>query len=227
VVELEHLEPVDLVGPTKLGARPLGLREIVVSVGRLGIILLAGTIEDVKRVLPDRLQHPEARFVPQRRDLTQQALARQRVEPVEEIATRISGGGRDDGGRVQGESSAANGESPKECLLFRFQQRVVPIDRIAKRLLACGEVARTACKQAQPAAQPVEEDGWGQELDAHGRQLDGEGQAVEPMADFGDVASVRVGECEVGLDRACTLHEQPDGGVRRKLCDVGEVVELG
>ena len=62
---------------------------------------------------------------------------------------------------------------------------MAPGDRVAKRLLSRGEIARSTGQSRKPATETVAKRGWRKEFHPRGGQLDRQRQAVELADDLG------------------------------------------
>ena len=156
-----------------------------------------------------------------------EALVDQRRDPVENVDPEILPRIAHRFGRFQRPAVVEDGEPAEQSLLLGRQQAVTPVDRVAQRLLARGEIAGAAGKRQQASFEPREQRGRRQQLDARGGQLDRHRQAVEPRADFDDRGRVFLGQHEVGSCRDRALHEQRDRRALCELVDMREIAPLG
>ncbi len=85
---------------------------------------------------------------------------------------------------------------------------MAPGDRGAQRLLACRQVPRAACQQAQGAAQPLEDNLRREQFAACRGKLDRQRQAIQPHANLGHGRRVGVRNGEIRPHRLRSLDEQ-------------------
>ena len=88
---------------------------------------------------------------------------------------------------------------------------VAPVDRRAQRLQTRQRTARAAGEQVEAVGEPGGDVLDRQDPHARGRELDRERDAVEVLADLGDVRRVLVGDREVRPDLRGALDEQAHG----------------
>ena len=131
------------------------------------------------RVLPDRVEHPQATAAP----AADEVLDDERLESVEiGVADRLS--------RLEREASPEDRELPEELLLLRLEQLVAPLDRRAQRSLPGRRVARARREQRQPPVEAREQLVGIQQRDPCRCELDRERKPVEPPADLTDGSRV-------------------------------------
>ena len=97
----------------------------------LGRFELSTGLEDLLRILSNRLKHPQTWLLPLRFGLLQQAFLDQRghaLEPLPSTTTRRLTDGLD---CLQGTAADKDRKSSKEALLFFIEQVVTPGDGIA------------------------------------------------------------------------------------------------
>src|SRR4029453_2447713 len=111
---------------------------------------------------------------------------------------------------------ADGGEGATSVLV---QQVVAPLDRRAKRPLACGGVHRPSGQDRKRLVQASQEGLGTEESDAGGSELDGQREPVESRADAGHGRGVLVGDLKPRPDRASSFGEEAD------RLDVGELVD--
>jgi len=138
---IEAIEPVLLSGTHQLRLRIEGQRQEVILVppaDRVGLVALGELLEPV---LPDRLEHLEARLALVGREDAQEALVdegRQAVDDVDaEFAVRVA----DRGGAFDRRAADEDREAPEERALGLVEEVVAPVDRAAKGPLPADVVA--------------------------------------------------------------------------------------
>ena len=161
-------------------------------------------VEQLARVLADRLEHAEALAVG-----ADEALVDERAERVEISAAHLLD-------RLERAAPDEDGEPAEERLLVVVEELDAPADRVAQRSVPGGGVARARGEELESVLQPSEHRRRGQHLDPRRGELDRERQVVEVAADLGDRVQVGLVRLEVRADRACPLEEQADGGVARE-----------
>ena len=114
--------------------------------------LLAGKRATAPGILPDRLQHREARLAVRAVLLPQQALVDQRRDAVEDVQAEVAIRVADRLGRLERAASDEDREATEEALLLIVEQVVAPGDRVAERPLTLGQVAGAAGQQRQAGA---------------------------------------------------------------------------
>ena len=62
-------------------------------------------------------------------------------------------------------------EAPEEALLLFIQEIVAPLDGVAQRLLAGGQVLCSTCQDLEPVREALEQRLWWQQFDAGRGQL--------------------------------------------------------
>ena len=76
-------------------------------------------------------------------------------------------------------AAGEDGEPGEHAPLVPGQQIGAPGERVGKRLLARGRVARPGAECRHPVGEPIEQQPWGKRRGPRGRQLDRQRQAVE------------------------------------------------
>ena len=216
------LDAIEPGGPVE-GARTLAARGLhegqvraCVAVPQLGE--LAGAVHAVQRVLPDRLEHREARVAVVVHLDPDEALLGEALEPGKDVERCRVPWERAQGlGRLQVAAAREDPQPREQAAILVVEQVVAPVDRAAQRPLPLREVRgrRRRGGRAGPRAARAIAAG---ESSAHAgrRELDRERQPVEAAHDLGDVRRVVVGEREVRPDGPRPLDEQLDGlGSRR------------
>ena len=169
---------------------------------------LAAGCQPLTAILPDRLQHPEARLGRGTRQGLQQALVRERDDPIEQVDLRV---GHNRRRRREREATGEDGEGAKEALLPRGQEVLAPGDGPAHCVLPGWAVASATGEQRQPLRQAGQQCRRRQDPNARGGELEGQRQPIESVADGGHVLDVGVAQGEVGLDGLGALDEEADG----------------
>ena len=109
-------------------------REVVVAMRTAHPRCASCYLQPFKRVLADRLQHPEATFA-SRFPPPEQVLVDERFQLVE-------GSGADVLCCLERAAAVEDREAGEELLLVMIEQGVAPVDRRTQRLLARSEIAR-------------------------------------------------------------------------------------
>jgi hypothetical protein len=102
-------------------------------------------------------------------------------------------------------------EPREEGLLLRAEQAVAPLDGVAQRLLAIGQITCAALEEIQVVRQAREQRLRREEADSRGRQFNRERQPIQPATDLGDRGGVLSRNVKVGLDRARAFDKQANG----------------
>src|SRR6187402_1444084 len=119
---------------------------------------LTGPLQQLARVLADRLQHDEA------------SAAQAEEALVDERLRELRAGARDVLDRLEGRPSAEDREPAEELLLVRIEELVAPCDRRTEGPLSLREVPRPGDEQRKPVVEPLEERGGLEYLHARGRE---------------------------------------------------------
>lgn len=104
-------------------------------------------------------------------------------------------------------SARKDGHPPEKHLFGVVQQSVAPLNGRSQGLVADGPIARAACQQFEPIAQPAEERLRRQEFDARGGELNCQGQAIQPSAYIRHSGRVRVGNLKIRAGSLSALDE--------------------
>ena len=180
VLELQPIEPAPLVGPGQLGGSLRDERHVPVAMAGADEVGLPVGLEPFRRVLPDRVQEPEAGLAAGGLLDLDQALVDECHQPVEDVAADL---GRRTADRLGRREIAPGGEDRQpieQPLPAVVEQVVAPGDRAAKRLLAFGQVARTGRQDIELVIEPDQDRVGAEQLDAGRRELDRERHPVEP-----------------------------------------------
>ena len=174
---------------------------------------LTAGLQLLKGVLPDRLQHREARLALGGLLRAEEALFDQRAHAIEDVGFRILGVGE---GRVvhsfpstEGESADEDRQATEQSLLGLGQEVVAPGDRGAERLLTDGNVPGATGQKLEAMLQPSAQRLRSQVAGSCCRQLERQGQAVEAPADLGHGRSVQGIEPKSRLRAPGAVHEEP------------------
>ena len=206
VLALDPREPLLPVGAEEValgGFRELEVARNVPAVHFAGVGLRG---ESLGRVLPNRLEHEEARndlgFVAPHETVIAQA-----GHDLEEIPAEVRSA---DSLRVfERRPAGKDREAGEESARRRVEEVVAPIDGASQCLLAGREIPCTGLEETEPMLEPSENGRRGKESHTRRRELDGQREPVEPRADLCDCGRVVVGHLESGAHRDCALDEQP------------------
>ena len=199
-------------GPGKVSTQPRGEVGVIGRMGAADRWTRRTLVEPLGRVLPDRLEHQQARFTVGHVDLSDEALleqGRERLDHVDVDPGLLVRRG-DDGLDRRKVRVGEDGKRLEQALLTRFEELITPVDRRPKRLLALRRVARRAAQQLEPTAEPVAQRLGGEQPQARRGELDRQRQAVEPTTDVAHRCRVVVVELEFGTDRPGSIDEQLD-----------------
>ena len=180
VLELQAIEPAPLVGPGQLGGRLRDERHVPVAMAGADEVGLTVGLEPFRRVLPDRVQEPEARLAVGRLLDLHEALVDQRHQPVEDVATDLGRRTADRLGRGEVAPGGEDRQPIEQPLPAVVEQVIAPGDRAAERLLAFGQVARAGRQDIELVIEPDQDRVGAEQLDPGRRQLDRERHPVEP-----------------------------------------------
>ena len=147
----------------------LGEGEIVRRVAgaeRAGVPALG---QPLRGEFADRLEPCEPRGSIKGLAAIQETAGGERVDRVED---REVGGAAHRFRGVEREAAAEHREAREHAALVGLQQLIAPVDGAAKRLLACGSVARARRQQRQTPREPGEHVGGREQPDARGRELE-------------------------------------------------------
>ena len=103
---------------------PIGERGEEMGMAPTDGLGFAGRLEPLARVVTDRLEHREARFVAARLVLVKEALVQQRREVIERCVTDLLRGG-------DVPAADENAQTRENLLLVRVEREVAPLDRRA------------------------------------------------------------------------------------------------
>ncbi len=124
------------------------------------VVRLTAPLELLEGERPNRLQHPEPNLVGRVSATSEQALVNQGGDAPQHVHPGATGRRNYPLGRVQGEASGEDGKAPEQCLLLRRQEVVAPGHRVPHRVLAIGEVARSAGQHLETVGQAREQGRW-------------------------------------------------------------------
>ena len=168
------------------------------------VFRLGARVEQLARVLADRLEHAEALAVG-----TDEALVDERAEGVEISAAHLLD-------RLERASPDEDGQAAEQRPLVVVEELDAPADRVAQRSMPGGRIARPRGEELEAVLQTSEHRRRGQQLDPRRGQLDRERQAVELVADLRDRGQVGLVRLEVRTHLARPLEEHADGGLARE-----------
>ena len=110
--------------------------------------------------------------------------------------------------RFKGAAAHKDGEPAEEALFLCRQQVVAPLQGVAQRLLAGGQVLRSSRQDLEPVREPLQQRLGRQEFAAGCGQFDGQRQAVQVHADLGDGAGIGRGHVKGRLDGLRAQHKE-------------------
>ena len=168
--------------------------------------------EQLRRVLADGLEHPEARF-----GGAAHAGDERRVEQVVERGHHVDVAG-DGLERLERRAAAERTERPEHPPRVVVEQLDAPVERRAERALPLRQVARASGKEREPLAEALRSALGPERPRAGRRELEREREPVQRAADarHGGGVLVRDGEPRIGRTRA--LRVEAD---RRRALDRG------
>ena len=181
----------DTGGRGRIG-RPLGVR--------VAGLLSLGVVQQRPRVSPDGLEHavpPVARRWSHEQgplDEAQHVLGRVRAEHGL--------------GRVEIEGADEHREPSQRPPVVLVQEVVGPVDRVDHGLVASRPAPVVGPQQVQPVVEPLAQRRQADHAHAARGELDGEGQAVEPTDELGDVVNDVGRGVELGSRCAGSFEEQ-------------------
>jgi len=185
---------------------------------------LAAPLQELRRVLSDRLQHADARLLAGPLPLRppEQTLLDEGGQPGQHPCARRAAGAvvAHGHGRLGGAAADEDGEPPEERALGGREQVVAPGEGVAQGALARRQVVRPARQQRQPPFQPGQQGARGEQGQPGGRQLQRQGQAIQPATERRHVRRVAGVQGEVGAHCLGALHEE---GHRRRARHRGGV----
>jgi hypothetical protein len=130
-------------------------------------VRVVASLELLARVIPNRLEHEEARLSVGSRLGAEETVLEQRLDAVEVgSAHRVR--------RIEAESAGEDAQPREQAPVLFVQQIEAPVERCAQRLLALGTVARAAAQKFEPPAEPRKERLRRQELHPRRGELDRE-----------------------------------------------------
>ena len=232
---VEDVQGEELVPRAQPGVRDLGQPGVVVSVGDPRVVQLAGCVQPLGPVLPQRLQHPEPgaelvrlghqdRLVDQRGehvlDVGQLGAVARAGRQVDRPGLAAPPGRADGAHRLRGRPGAEQREVLGDLALERVHQVPAPLDHGAQRAVPRDRRALAAGQQPEPVGEPVGHLGDAEHPQPRRSQLDGQRQPVQPAHDPDDV---RRG-ARVQLDRRSRgprpVEQQPHRRHLAQLLDV-------
>ena len=225
VLLVEAIEPERLVGARELGLGRQHQLEVALGVPPAQRPRARPAPRALERVLPDRLEQPEARLAVGAVRLPDEALVDERGEALEHLA-EVHLVAADGVGDLERAAAREDAEPREQGLLGRLEQVVAPVDRVAERALPRRQVVGAAGEQVEPLLEPAEDRLRREQLHARGRELDREREPVEAAADPGHRGRVLVRELEARLDRLRPVDEELDGRRARERA-VAVAVRLG
>ncbi len=199
-------------GSAQVATQSRGKVGVVGRVGAADERTRPAVVEPLGRILPDRLEHYQARLAARHIGLSDEALLEERRERFHhvDVATHLLVcRGRDRLHRRE-VRVGKDREDLEQALLPGIEELVAPFDRRPQRLLPLGQVAGRAPEQLEPASEPITQRFRREQPQAGRSELDRERQAVEPTADVADRGRVVVVELKVGTDCPGSIDEELD-----------------
>src|SRR5437763_9301404 len=169
------------------------------------------SLEDLQRILPNRLKHPQTWLFPLLFGLLQQALLDERGHALESLPRMITRCFTDGLDCFEGAAVDKDRQSSKEALLFFIEQMVAPGNRIAQALLARWYIASPARQEGEPLGESGQQGLRREQGDAGGRQFNGQWQPLQADTHRGYGTSVGAVDLERRLEGLGTLEEKHDG----------------
>jgi hypothetical protein len=173
----------------------LGKPQVVACVRPAGCFEFALPVQLFQPELADGLQHDEAQFFPLVRRLLQQALIEEGRDPLKDTEGLVAVLLAYHFGGLERTAAHEDGEPAEEALLLLAQQGIRPLESVAQRLLAGGQIACATCQHGEPMLQSFEQSLRRQQLAAGSGQFDRQRQAIQAHADICD--GVRIGLCQL------------------------------
>jgi hypothetical protein len=133
---VETIEPFALLRAEQSRLGFLGQREVEAGMPAPDCHPVAARRETLERVLTDGLEHPQARLVPAGMLGREQAVAEERLDPVQDVEVGLLGDGLRTAER---EASDEHAKTREELSLPGPEQVVAPLDRAAQGPLALGQ----------------------------------------------------------------------------------------
>ena len=175
-----------------------------------GRVALAGGVQPVDRVLPDRLQQPVPGFAVVLVD-DHQGLVDQTAQGREHLGLRDRSrrAARAHGtGGVEREAPLERAETTEHRAVGLVEQVVAPVHRRGEGLLAAGGASGAAHQQREAVVEPGGDLRRGERAQPRGRELECEGDPVQAAAQRPDGLLVGGVEREPGPDAARPIDEQ-------------------
>jgi hypothetical protein len=127
---------------------------------------------------------------------------------VDEARERVHVGSADHFGCRQARATWKDCETCESAAAALVEEADAPVDRLAKRLLSRGEVARAGGENAEPSIETFEQRLGRQRPDARRRQLDRERQPVDASTDLPNLRLVLGPELEPRIEMMRALGER-------------------
>ena len=216
----------ETVGPPRLLRADevrLGLpaqRAVVLGVVSPDPLRLAALEQPLRRIGPDRVEHPDPYVASVGGSRGQHAAVEERGDHVQRLRARLAVVGADHLRRFEGRAARERRKSPEHAPLILVEEVVAPVDRPAERPVPLGQVASAALKHLEPRREPAQQGLRREELEPSCRELDRKRQPVEPVADLRDGRRVVVRHAEARVSAVSALDEQRHGGVLRQALEV-------
>src|SRR5262245_52854154 len=142
------------------------------------LVALTRLTQPLGRILPDRLEHPQAGFFALVVELDQRP-GREALDWVDHLGLGHPVARYHVRGRFQREPTRKDREPAEDCLLVGSEQPVAPVERGAHRLLAIWTAAPAVREQVELRAEPGGELVRAQGAQPRRDEFDGEGKTVE------------------------------------------------
>ncbi|MFN8678527.1 MAG: hypothetical protein U0Z70_19275 [Thermomicrobiales bacterium] len=170
-----------------------------------------------KPELPDRFQHPVARFVLWVRERESQAAIDQCRKELQELQLGLMFGSTKHASCRERAASGKRSHLAKERLSLGGEKLVAPINRHVQALVPDRPVPWTIDQEPEPVFETGIDGGQGEVTQAGRRQFDGQRQAIERPADGSNVSHIVSGECKRSRGRLRPVHEQANCGKSSRL----------
>ena len=204
----QAIEPGRRVGAGQVRSGGLGEVEEGQGVAALTVGSLARPLQPLGGELVQQRVALEAWIAVFGRQDLDEALVRQRFEPVDDQQVERTVRVDDVLGTFGVPAAAEDGTSAKDRLLVVGQEVVAPGDRSAQGPLALRQVARPAREQVEAGGEAVEDRLGAEHPDPRRGELDREGQAFEAVDDAADGREVGVARHGIRADESGPVEEQ-------------------
>ena len=203
MVGAQAVQPGHLLLSPERVLRAFREANVVLAVTAADILDVASFHESLGGVPPHRLQHSHTLLATVLGVRDEQALRQERLDSIEVDAEHSLC-------RLERAPAGEDGQSSEGHLFLFVEQRIAPIERRAKRLLAWRRIARSAHQNGQRIVQALDYLLGRQQRRVRRRELDGQGHPVETRADLGNGDGVGFVEHEAEVARPAALYEELD-----------------